>query len=248
MAEYDWKPETKSEGDLLDLAVSERTVALRVAGERHLHVFRPPTVDDWIVHERSLRPTLRVEDDQVETSVALLAANNALWESHILRVEAGEKRETLEPQTCSLEERHQAILGLGIVAPAEIQEEIPDALTVPVTLTALWNGRRFPRLVHRFKRPSVEHEIRYKEALARSAILAPRPAGNRKRPAAQAVVSLPQLPALLKLYDELIDSIEGYAFAGARLKASDAMDPLHKSAAIRALFERGRREIELDEE
>lgn len=247
----------KSATGLLDVSAPERWVALKSNSARFVHYFSPLTFDDWLEHERAVRPMFKFLGEEIETSNRLLRANVALWEKKLLRTEG-------YPQMAAIPmaHRNEAVKGLGLVLAAENQDELPDADAVPVKLEALWNGVYFTGLVHLFRRPSLEHEFAFQEAAARSALLSPRVGGQRGRPqGVSEVVSLPQLRALVKLYDELILETAGYQFIeGSDRKISmDAastkklfhgggMDSLHKSAAVRALFSRSAAvELELAE-
>ncbi len=241
-------PESKNNGVLqqqLVLESPERTVALRM-GERHLlHTFAPITAEDWLEHDRATRPTMRPQtDESLETNNSLLEANNALWEKRILRVEGypesfGERWRELIP----LAHRSLAVSGLGQVQAADDQDVLPDSESVIVRLEAWWNGVFYGDLRHHFTRPLVEHELKFHGAARRSAIVTRKVGGQRKPQQPQSeIVSLPQLPTLVKLYDELIEAVEGYAPNDPK-----KMDAMHKSAAVRGLFLSRTAELELPE-
>lgn len=233
--------------DRLDLSVPQRFVELVVGKAHFTHFFQSPTADDWIEYERALRPTLVFGDEQVESRVHQREAALALWAKSIVRVEgypglvaAVSDRRSVEnwKDAIPLEHQVRAIQGLDRVQPGEDQDVLGDGETTVVRLTAWWNGIYFDRLLHRFTRPLVEHELRFREALERRAIVTPKIGGQRKA-GKQPVESrsLPQLPTLIALYDELIVSVEGYTSPDVILnKAKDLMDVPHKSAAVRALF------------
>jgi len=239
----------------LNLAAAERTVTLTDShGHRFVHHFRPPKAEDWLEYERAVKPTLIFREDEVETRAGTRAASETLWRKLILRVEgygeqeSGVRSQESELRRILLEHRVRAVAGLDQVQAAEDQDVLGDSETAAVKLEAWWNGEFFPALIHRFKRPLVEHELRFREALERRAIVTRRIAGQ-KRPKNQPIESrsLPVLPTLVALYDELIVSVEGYRMGiqdsaplrperGGGFRIQESMDCPHKSAAVRALF------------
>jgi len=235
--------------NLLDLSAAEVFVDLR-AGERMLrHIFCQPTAEDWLEYERGMNPRLVTSGEEMEAKLSTAQAANLFWLKRILRVEGYPQITQIppirsEPSVKSadwkglipLQHRIAAIGGLDRVQKAEDQWLLDDSETVAIILEARWNEVFFPRLVHRFRRPTVEHELRFEEAVNRWARRTER-LGGQRRPTAPVVVShsLPSLPTLIALYDELIGDVEGYQFGE---WASKAMPVPHKSAAIRALFAR----------
>lgn len=244
---------------LLDLAAAERFVFLNAGAARYKHVFRPAAEKEWLEYERALRPTITEDADGTsESSVDLVKSAADLWLKLVLRVEgypaafAGANWKDLMP----LAHRGTAVLGLSQVEATEDSDVLSDSESISVVLAARWNGEAFPRLVHRFHRPTIEHELRYTEAQRRFARRTLKVGGERrpKVPRTQ-LIQLPNLPTLLALYDELIADTEGYSFkdsgfpgpspersAGAgRIQDSGAgaMDLWHKAAAVRELFAAG---------
>jgi len=153
-----------------------------------------------------------------------------------------------------LQHRTEAVLSLGRVQVSADYADgedsgLDDSETISIVLEARWNEVYYPRLVHRFKRPTVEHELRFDEATNRWARREQK-IGGQKKPTAPVIVSqsLPCLPTLLELYDELIAEVEGYAAGGQKLETRnwklDTMPAPHKSAAIRGLFLRELAEAE----
>ncbi len=233
------------ESRLLDLAAPERFVALKVTERRLIHRFRPPTVDDWLEYERALRPTVVLADDEIETRVSQREASDELWRKCIRTVE-GYSGETQNAEygtkNVPLEHRVLAVSGLDRVQPAIDQDVLGDSETVPVKLEAWWNGEFYGRLVHRFKRPLVEHELRFQEAAERRT-LARTKIGGQKKPGQGTLTTraLPQLPTLIALYDDLIVETEGYLQSPGGFTS---MDLPHKAAAVRELFRAARAEFD----
>lgn len=232
---------------LLDLSAPERTVSLRLGEQKIVHVFSRPTVDDWLEYERMLRPTAIFSGEAVETSVAIEKASDSLWVRRILRVEGYPfDVEANWKDRVPLQHRRVAVGGLDQVQAADDQDVLGDSETIAVRLVARWNGAVYHRLVHRFRRPGIEHELRFREATSRRALVIHR-IGGRKRPTNEPIeqVTLPSLPTLIALYDELIEETEGYLQSPGGFTS---MDVPHKAAAVRALLARDEAELALLEE
>jgi hypothetical protein len=244
------------ESSLLDLSAPERTVKLRSGEKRYVHVFNPPTAEDWLEFERRARATQIFRGDEVETVTRLREAALALWEKRINRVDGYTPSAAGDFAGIPSEHRIQAVLGLDRVElnTEDTEAATEDTETKVVVLQARWNGEFFPALVHRFKRPLVEHELRFSEAAARSTIVLPRgPRLRNGKPDKDAAIEsrrLPSLPTLIALYDEMIVGVEGYADGNSKLEIRNSviakMDAPHKSAAVRALF--ATEAVALDEE
>jgi hypothetical protein len=101
-----------------------------------------------------------------------------------------------------------------------------------VLLEAVRAGRAYPRLVHRFRPPSVEHERAYRRLLSETLLVRGSRAPRTLLPA--------RLPGLIRLYDQLILGAEGYSLHNQPLASSlDAlqhMDAWHKRVAVQSLF------------
>lgn len=107
-----------------------------------------------------------------------------------------------------------------------------QAEQIPVTLEAIVAGRAYPRLVHIFRLPTADDERHYRRLLADTLIV-------RGRRAARTLIPS-RLPALCRLYDRLILSVEGYCLQQQPLASRDQllqhMDAWHKRTAVQALF------------
>lgn len=104
---------------------------------------------------------------------------------------------------------------------------------VEVSLSASWNvgdeRRVFSGLTHRFAAPTAEHERRYLRAMSETVV---EPGGRTIFPSRHL--------ALLTIYDELIQSVDGYSVNGVPLGDRESvvreMDRAHKVCAAGALF------------
>lgn len=137
--------------------------------------------------------------------------------------------------------RHLITVGnvLTAVGPSSREDDAPLALgTETVLLDATWGAdtegrvRQFSGLMHRFGTPTGEHQRRYARDSSRSRVIGGSRSGKTLYVGAQST--------LVALYDELIESVEGYAVNGAALTSREQivaeMDTFHKVAAASQLF------------
>ena len=232
---------------LFELAPAELTVSLQVTQAGHsyrvCHRLRPPAPDDWYTYEAALQPAVEELGDTAEPSFRLvLRASEAaldLWTRLILRVDGyalppDDEWQELIP----LAHKEASVRALTLVAPAQADPAGPNgffplaAEEVRVVLEAAANGAAYPRLAHRFRPPTVEAERRYRRLLADNVIVR---GGRTPRTLLPA-----RLPALVRLYDQLILGVEGYAVHGqppaSRDQLLEHMDAWHKRVAVEALF------------
>ncbi|QNI34536.1 hypothetical protein H7849_11935 [Alloacidobacterium dinghuense] len=106
-----------------------------------------------------------------------------------------------------------------------------------ITLDAVWGAdesgvmRKYHGLRHNFQTPSAEHQRRFSRDASRSVIVGGSRSGKTRWLGAQAT--------LIELYDELIQSVDGYTVSGAmpdRAAIVEYMDAYHKVAAADQLF------------
>lgn len=239
---------------LLELAPLELIVPLKVthAGRsfRLRHRLRPPTPADWFAYEAALEMAVEElppgpdEEPCYRLHVRTSDAARLFWDRLALAVEgyeppAGENDwRTLIP----LAHIEAAVSSLTLVAPSTIPDSTSNDSTnnfFPlladervVVLEAARAGRAYPRLVHRFRPPSVEAERSYRRLLSETLLVRGSRAPRTLLPA--------RLPGLVRLYDQLILGAEGYAISGqppvSSLQLVQRMDAWHKRIAVQALF------------
>jgi hypothetical protein len=137
--------------------------------------------------------------------------------------------------------RHRRAIGVVLrnVGPETRKAGAQDELvpeTQEVRLAATWpvDGKTlyFSGLVHRFRRPGIKDLKRFNTEISAVRTRGTGTDGITTRPAQQAVA--------MRLYDELIESVEGYQVNGKPLEGADAikreMDGAHKAAAALELF------------
>lgn len=251
--------EEKTQPKLLELAPPELVVPLKVtyAGRayRLRHLFRPPAPADWFAYEAALEmaveelpPASDSEEPCYRLQVRSTDAALLLWNRLALRVEGYELPSGHDSSDwralIPLAHKEAAVSALNLVAPAQTPplpspgDEAANnffpllAGERLVVLEAVVAGRAYPRLLHRFRPPSVEAERAYRRLLSETLLVRGTRTPRTLLPA--------RLPALVRLYDELILGVEGYAVGGQPL-ASPAeiarrMDAWHKRLAVQTLF------------
>lgn len=148
--------------------------------------------------------------------------------------------------------KEAAIRALTLVAPvnnsgsAETSAPSPQAPAwgefplqaeqIPVVLEAIVAGRAYPRLVHLFRPPSADDERRYRRLLAETLIVR----GSRPDSVGARTLIPARLARLVRFYDDLILSADGYTVSGQPPTSRDLliqhMDAWHKRTAVQALF------------
>lgn len=241
---------------LLELAASELAIPLKVtqAGRsyRLQHIVRPPRAGDWFVYEAALKP--EVEEfpapdggDEVSYRLRVRTTDAALllWERLALRVEGYTLPESGDVDAgwrtlIPLAHKEAAVRALTLVAPASAP--VTDGSNndgfavgcgeVAVELESISAGVAYPRLAHFFRPPTVEAERAYRRLLAETLIVRGGRAPRTLLPA--------RLPALVRLYDDLILRVEGYSLhlqpPDSRLQLLEHMDAWHKRVAVQTLF------------
>jgi hypothetical protein len=107
---------------------------------------------------------------------------------------------------------------------------------VRVELECSSSGAAYPRLAHVFRPPTVEAERAYRRLLAETLIVR----GGRPEASGPRTLLPARLPALVRLYDELILRVEGYSIhfqaPVSREQVIEHMDAWHKRVAVQTLF------------
>ncbi|MGH9789480.1 MAG: hypothetical protein ACRD4U_12350 [Candidatus Acidiferrales bacterium] len=240
---------------LLELSQPELLIPLKVtqAGRvyRLRHVLRPPRAADWFAYEAALKPEVEElpgpdggDDVSYRLHVRTTDAALLLWERLALRVEGYLLPEGGDDSgwraAIPLAHKEAAVRALTLVAPASAPATdgsndggfAVGAGEVTVELECVSSGVAYPGLAHVFRPPTVEAERAYRRLLAETLIVR----GGR----APRTILPARLPALVRLYDELIIRAEGYAInlqpPASRLQLLEHMDAWHKRVAVQTLF------------
>jgi hypothetical protein len=238
-------PEAPAAGVLLPLDAPARMATFRSGGKTYSHIFRRVTAKDWADFFSGIVAEFRQEGSGFSQVVDTDSASLGLYGKIIQRVEGYKTRDGSSVESLPLwQERipqHHRLAAVELLMRAtrsEADDSLLDVEGVTVTLDALWNEtapgcmQAYKGLVHHFSAPSAEHRRRFLKAKNRAFIAGGSRSGTTMIPSAH--------PVLIKLYDELIESAEGYSVAGAsiggREQIAREMDAVHKSVAVAQLF------------
>lgn len=218
-----------------------RSIAIRAAGKTTTWHFRRIALQDWAkFFDGIVNRTLRhggVEERVFDADAALVELVDATLVSvHGYEGVDGDYKKKLPI-------RHK--LAVGLVLRTVGIEPAPDGpLTelLEVSISSSWSSAAkdgattvYSGLVHRFRHPSAEQLRKFNLECSRTRILGTGEDGVTVMPARQGVA--------MRMYDELIESVDGYSVNGEPLTSIEAikreMDGAHKSAAALALFDTG---------
>jgi hypothetical protein len=221
-----------------------RVITLRSHKAQYSYKFRRLTLKDWqsyfagIVH-KSLN-LAGVRDTVYESESAQLDLVNSTLQS-VTGYRDTSKLKNWK-QALPLKHRFAIATVLRGVGPSEPDLD-PDQLSdlVEVKLDGAWSddgtGKTsfFSGLLHRFRTPSIEQLRKFNFETARVRVEGTSTEGVTIYPSRHLVA--------MKIYDELIDSVEGYSVGGSPLDGIEQikleMDGAHKAEAALALFSQG---------
>lgn len=232
--------------ELLPLDAPQRVAAYSSGGKIYRHTFRRISAEEW-ANDFFLRivAEFRQTAEGYEQVLSQESACLSLYARAAVSAEGFKLRDGDEPMhkwpswpNC-VPQNHRiaAVELLAQVVPSQTeQENCPDG--VSIAIDALWSEsaagemKRFQGLIHRFAYPTREHSHRFLIAKSRSLIVGGTRMGTTRLQSPQAT--------LTRLYDELIQSVEGYSVGGAPLSGREAiirdMDACHKAVAVQQIF------------
>jgi PAS domain-containing protein len=235
------------EGTQALLALDSPRVVVLHKGDRALtYRLRRVTQDDWskyfagIVHQTVNRGAEREEIYENESSLL------ALVTSVIATVEGYGDLSKLKDWKSALPMAHRMAVAnilrsVGLSDRPQSDDE-PLSELIEISLDAAWtcgdDGKvtMYNGLIHRFRQPSIEQLKRFNSEAARVRVSGTAENGVTTYPVRQAIA--------MRLYDELIESIDGYSIGGIELHDVEAirreMDGLHKAHAVLGIFSRER--------
>ena len=235
-----------------EVAPEEIEVCLRVNGASGryelLHRLRPPLLEDWRAYERELKSAVEVaetEPDALRFVSSPLEASGVLYD-RLFRSASGYRAAAageITAEQIPIHHKEMVVRALSEVGPVSSRSDDDgeaggpalfalDAGQVEVQLEASRQGVAFRNLVHVFRAPAAADRVEYSRVSAQALYV---------RNSQTLKTILPsRLPGLVALYDRLIETVRGYAAAGAPLADRAAivrqMDPLHKKVAVQLLF------------
>jgi hypothetical protein len=253
--------------ELLPLDAAERTIVFRSGGKPFRHIFRRITAADWENFFAHVVAEFKREKGGFMQVVDMDYASLVLYARAIVRVEGYQTRDGRAPETLptwpECVPQHHRLAAMGLIMNVTHAEAADDSMLeaegVAVTIDAMWNEetprplpawnegapgphlsagaspamKQYRGLVHRFASPTAEHRRRLLKAKNRAFVAGGSRNGTTVIPSGHGV--------LVKLYDELIECVDGYAVGGREIASHDEiireMDAFHKSAVVARLFQ-----------
>ncbi len=236
--------------ELLPLDAPERVAVFKSGGKSYRHIFRRFTAADWEKFYAGMVVEFKKEKGGMAQVIDLESPSLTVYSRAILRVEGYQTRDGRAPQDlptwpeCVPQHHRLAAMGLimNLTHTEPADESMLEAEGASVFVDAMWNEgegggmKIYYKLVHRFAMPSAEHRRRVLKAKNRAFVVGGSRNGTTVIPSGH--------PVLVKLFDELIESVEGYSVGGRALAGREGiareMDAFHKAAVVARLFQTSR--------
>ncbi len=231
--------EEKEQQTLLPLDAT-RVVTIKSKDRAYTYQLRRITQFDWleyfngIVHQTTQRGDDREQIFESETALLELVDRT------LMTVSGYGDLSGVKDWKLALPIKHRIAVGIALrnVGSSPTKNEAPDLCDlVEAKLDATWasEGKTilYSGLVHRFRQPTIAQLKRFNFESARVKVSGSAENGITVYPARQAIA--------MKVYDELIESVDGYSVAGVPLDGianiQREMDGAHKAAAALDLFQ-----------
>jgi hypothetical protein len=232
---------------MIDLA-QNREIALKDSrGKVYRFLLARITSVQWMDYFYSIVSTSEIKGREITRSFDSSMARMKLVESALIsasgyRPPSGvtELTQVVDWQR-KLPASHRMTIGNVLLHCVPIDSQDEDAMEIgveSVRLQATWGANeagdmmQHSDLVHHFRTPTAEQAHRYMRDVSRSKVVGGSRSGK--------TIDLNAQPTLVALYDELIDSVEGYEVNGQPLIGADMiareMDAYHKVVAAEQLF------------
>ncbi|HEY4358276.1 MAG TPA: hypothetical protein VGN16_21195 [Acidobacteriaceae bacterium] len=232
---------------MLDLA-KPRAIMLQGNSKMFTLTCRRVVADDWVAYFKALEYTQKRDGRDLVTTqdydtARLQLAHAVLVFAEGYRLPEFKTLDAIENWQAKLPVPHRLGVADILASTRAVPADDEDALVFDaacVTLSCVWSAledgsgmESFSGLKHYFNTPTEEQHRRYAREASRSIVLGGNRAGTTVFPGAQA--------ELIKLYDQLIDSVEGYCSNGLKLHGRgmivSEMDAHHKVMAAQQLFQ-----------
>ncbi len=239
-------PAVSEKDELLPLDAAERVAVFQYKGKPRRHIFRRFTAADWETTFAHVVAEFKQEKKGYTRIVDMDFASLVLYARAIQQVEGyttsdGREPEKLPdwPECIPQYHRLQAMkLIMDVTFSDDGDDSILQAEGASVTIDAKWNEaepgdmKQYFARVHHFATPSAEHRRRLFRAKSRATVVGGSRSGTTMIPSGH--------PVLVKLYDDLIERVEGYSANGRALTGKEQivreMDAFHKAAVVAQLF------------
>jgi hypothetical protein len=233
--------------ELLPLDSAARMAVFRSGGKTYRHAFRRFAAADWDSFFVHVVAEFKREKGGFMQVVDMDYASLVLYARAIQRVDGYQTRDGRAPHELptwpECIPQHHRLAAMGLVMNVTHSEAGDDSMleaeSVPVTIDAMWNEdapgamKQYRGLVHHFASPTAEHRRRLLKAKNRAFVAGGSRNGTTVIPSGHGV--------LVKLYDDLIERVDGYSIAGRALAGKEEivreMDAFHKSAVVARLFQ-----------
>jgi len=254
------EPRTAAPGaepnDLFELAPSEvlTPFTFREGARKHrvIHAHQVPSLEDFLAHESKLQARIREIGEQSQSEERQLEAAEELWNRTAKRVEgypvrAGEDAHAATelcqafPDTWrTLVPIAHKMVSVNLLRRAALSDRtigedeayVFDPASVTVLIDGWQGGFEFVGLAHKLRRQTPQEAKDFSLTVSSNVWLR----------GARVATSLipPRMAYLVKLYNQLIESVAGYAVKGVAISSrEDAVRyvwPPHKACVVRGLF------------
>jgi hypothetical protein len=219
-----------------------RVIALRDGKHTFTFYFRRIMASDWDAYFNGIYSSSRNEGGAKINTDDVNTAAIELFESTLTKVEGYAKALTRREDFWKVLPRHSlpvSWLLRNVATSSEVSDDPPDAELVEVRIDALWSQltpgaetTAFKGLIHRFSPPTAAHKKRVMRSGAMSKIVG----GSRQG----ITIYSTRHRLMVEIYDQLIQSVDGYGVAGKPLESVEQirreMDSYHKVEAVLNLF------------
>jgi hypothetical protein len=232
---------------MIDLAQSREIALKGESAKVYRFILSRISAGQWMKYFNGIVSTSEIKGREMTNSFDSSRARVELVESALIkasgyRLPGGATDITEVPDwQRKIPVSHRMTVGSVLVRCAAINSKDDEAMEIgveSVRLQTTWTANeagemvQVSDLVHRFRTPSAEQAHRYMRDVSRSKIVGGSRSGK--------TIVLNAQPTLVALYDELIDSVEGYVVDGKPLTLPDMiareMDAYHKVVSAEQLF------------
>jgi hypothetical protein len=219
-----------------------RVIALRDGKHIFTFYFRRISASDWDTYFNGIYSSSRNEGGAQVNTNDVNTAGIELVEFTLVKVQGYSKELNKPEDFWKILPRHSipvSWLLRDVSTSHEVSDDPPDAELVETRIDALWSQlgpgaetTAFKGLIHRFSPPTAAHKKKVMRSGAMSKIVG----GSRKG----ITIYSTRHRLMVEIYDELIQSVDGYGVAGKPLESREQirreMDSYHKVEAVLNLF------------
>jgi hypothetical protein len=223
-----------------------RVIVLEERGHTYKLTLRVLPQKAWLNYFEGIIDTSEMQDGKELRSFDASAPGTELVQRNLIAAEgyatADGSAITATPDWQQLIPLRHRLAAANVLTSVERADPLDDGPLVlgaePVYLNAVWGAdadgsmRKYQNLCHRFKTPTDAHQRRFSRDASRSRIIGGSRSGKTQWLGGRAT--------LVVLYDELIESVDGYTVDGKPLddpqEIARQMDTYHKVIAANQLF------------